>query len=165
VCPGGKGCKYKHALPQGYIMKSEMQALLALERKEEKSLEEVTEEQRSTIRAATPINEVHPAHGLHPPPASVRLKPVEAATCERTGRATRKGAPLARQTAFKTDLIILSRPMTLLQLHGLPYRRYNARSAWQNANKLTAFASVKYPQEGHSRELCYTPLPIRASDL
>ena len=58
ACPGGRACKYKHALPQGYIMRSEMQALLALERKEEKSLEEVTEEQRSHIRAATPIDQV-----------------------------------------------------------------------------------------------------------
>jgi hypothetical protein len=27
-CPNGKDCKYRHALPPGYVLKSEMKALL-----------------------------------------------------------------------------------------------------------------------------------------
>jgi hypothetical protein len=30
-CPNGKDCKYRHALPPGYVLKSQMKELLELE--------------------------------------------------------------------------------------------------------------------------------------
>ena len=30
-CPNGKECKYRHALPPGYVLKSQMKELLELE--------------------------------------------------------------------------------------------------------------------------------------
>lgn len=54
-CPGGKECKYKHALPPGYLMKSEMQALLAAERANLPTQEESLEIQRKELNASTPV--------------------------------------------------------------------------------------------------------------
>ena len=45
VCPnGGKDCHYRHALPQGYVLKSQMKALLE-EEAEKISIEEEIENQ------------------------------------------------------------------------------------------------------------------------
>jgi hypothetical protein len=45
VCPnGGKDCHYRHALPQGYVLKSQMKALLE-EEVEKISIEEDIENQ------------------------------------------------------------------------------------------------------------------------
>mmetsp|Transcript_40614 Transcript_40614/g.77547 ORF Transcript_40614/g.77547 Transcript_40614/m.77547 type:complete len:383 (-) Transcript_40614:1775-2923(-) len=56
-CPGGKDCKYKHALPPGYVMKSEMQALLAEERANKPTQEELLEGQRKELKASTPVTQ------------------------------------------------------------------------------------------------------------
>eukprot|EP00850_Spirogloea_muscicola_P004933 SM000022S07147 [mRNA] locus=s22:235633:238596:+ [translate_table: standard] len=55
-CPnGGKDCMYRHALPPGYILKSQMKALLE-EESNKLSIEEEIEEQRHKTTGSTPLN-------------------------------------------------------------------------------------------------------------
>ncbi|CAK9138343.1 unnamed protein product [Ilex paraguariensis] len=55
VCPnGGKECHYRHALPPGYVLKSQMKALLE-EEGEKISIEEEIENQRAKLTASTPM--------------------------------------------------------------------------------------------------------------
>lgn len=55
VCPnGGKSCHYRHALPPGYVLKSQMKALLE-EEANKLPIEEEIEEQRSKVKASTPL--------------------------------------------------------------------------------------------------------------
>lgn len=55
VCPnGGKDCHYRHALPPGYVLKSQMKALLE-EESEKISIEEEIENERSKVKTMTPI--------------------------------------------------------------------------------------------------------------
>ncbi|XP_048127750.1 zinc finger CCCH domain-containing protein 11-like isoform X2 [Rhodamnia argentea] len=55
VCPnGGKDCHYRHALPPGYVLKSQMKALLEEER-EKTPLEEEIENQRAKLATLTPL--------------------------------------------------------------------------------------------------------------
>ncbi|KAH7446796.1 hypothetical protein KP509_01G076400 [Ceratopteris richardii] len=55
VCPnGGKDCHYRHALPPGYVLKSQMKALLE-EESEKMTIEEEIESERSKVKGATPI--------------------------------------------------------------------------------------------------------------
>ncbi|XP_058109992.1 zinc finger CCCH domain-containing protein 11-like [Magnolia sinica] len=55
VCPnGGKECHYRHALPPGYVLKSQMKALLE-EETEKISIEEEIENQRAKVATSTPI--------------------------------------------------------------------------------------------------------------
>jgi len=57
-CPNGnKECKYRHALPPGYVLKSQMKELLAAEAAAAPSVEEAIEEARSKVDAKTPITE------------------------------------------------------------------------------------------------------------
>lgn len=54
-CPnGGKECMYRHALPPGYILKSQMKALLE-EESEKISIEEDIENQRAKVATTTPM--------------------------------------------------------------------------------------------------------------
>ncbi|KAL6980420.1 hypothetical protein U1Q18_022061 [Sarracenia purpurea var. burkii] len=55
VCPnGGKDCHYRHALPPGYVLKSQMKALLE-EEAEKIPIEEEIENQRAKVKTSTPI--------------------------------------------------------------------------------------------------------------
>ncbi|KAA3464107.1 zinc finger CCCH domain-containing protein 11-like [Gossypium australe] len=55
VCPnGGKDCHYRHALPPGYVLKSQMKALLE-EESEKITIEEEIENQRSKTTSSTPM--------------------------------------------------------------------------------------------------------------
>ncbi|KAJ4825976.1 hypothetical protein Tsubulata_007744, partial [Turnera subulata] len=55
VCPnGGKDCHYRHALPPGYVLKSQMKALLE-EEAEKITVEEEIENQRAKITTSTPM--------------------------------------------------------------------------------------------------------------
>ncbi|KAJ6742605.1 ZINC FINGER-CONTAINING PROTEIN P48ZNF [Salix viminalis] len=55
VCPnGGKDCHYRHALPPGYVLKSQMKALLD-EEAQKISIEEEIENQRAKTTTSTPI--------------------------------------------------------------------------------------------------------------
>ncbi|PIN03716.1 putative protein, contains CCCH-type Zn-finger [Handroanthus impetiginosus] len=55
VCPnGGKECHYRHALPPGYVLKSQMKALLE-EESEKITIEEEIENQRTKVTTATPM--------------------------------------------------------------------------------------------------------------
>lgn len=56
-CPNGKDCKYRHALPPGYVLKSQMKQLLEEEAANKKSVEEEIEEERAHIDAKTPITQ------------------------------------------------------------------------------------------------------------
>ncbi|KAK9845701.1 hypothetical protein WJX81_000013 [Elliptochloris bilobata] len=56
-CPNGKDCKYRHALPSGYVLKSQMKELLEAEAANSKSIEDVIEEERAKVDARTPITE------------------------------------------------------------------------------------------------------------
>ncbi|KAJ4849335.1 hypothetical protein Tsubulata_047331 [Turnera subulata] len=55
VCPnGGKDCHYRHALPPGYVLKSQMKALLE-EEADKIPIEEEIEDQRSKLKSTTPM--------------------------------------------------------------------------------------------------------------
>ncbi|WOK95522.1 Zinc finger CCCH domain-containing protein [Canna indica] len=55
VCPnGGNDCHYRHALPPGYVLKSQMKALLE-EEAEKISIEEEIENQRAKVATTTPL--------------------------------------------------------------------------------------------------------------
>lgn len=55
VCPnGGKNCHYRHALPPGYVLKSQMKALLE-EESEKITVEEEIENQRAKVKTSTPM--------------------------------------------------------------------------------------------------------------
>ncbi|XP_039849809.1 zinc finger CCCH domain-containing protein 11 isoform X1 [Panicum virgatum] len=55
VCPnGGKDCHYRHALPPGYVLKSQMKALLE-EESEKLSIEDEIEDQRKKTKSTTPM--------------------------------------------------------------------------------------------------------------
>ncbi|CAI9762054.1 unnamed protein product [Fraxinus pennsylvanica] len=55
VCPnGGKECHYRHALPPGYIVKSQMKALIE-EETEKITIEEEIENQRAKVATTTPM--------------------------------------------------------------------------------------------------------------
>lgn len=56
-CPNGKDCKYRHGLPAGYVLKSQMKELLEQEAANKKSIEEIIEEERAKVDAKTPITE------------------------------------------------------------------------------------------------------------
>ncbi|RAL45215.1 unnamed protein product [Cuscuta campestris] len=56
TCPnGGKDCHYRHALPPGYVLKSQMKALLE-EETTKVSIEEEIEDKRSKLTTSTPMN-------------------------------------------------------------------------------------------------------------
>lgn len=55
VCPnGGKECHYRHALPPGYVLKSQMKALLE-EEADKIPVEEEIENQRAKVTTTTPM--------------------------------------------------------------------------------------------------------------
>ncbi|XP_037407239.1 zinc finger CCCH domain-containing protein 11 isoform X1 [Triticum dicoccoides] len=55
VCPnGGKECRYRHALPPGYVLKSQMKALLEEESKKV-AIEDEIEDQRRKVQTTTPM--------------------------------------------------------------------------------------------------------------
>ncbi|KAL5569210.1 hypothetical protein UlMin_025785 [Ulmus minor] len=55
VCPnGGKDCHYRHALPPGYILKSQMKALLD-EESEKIAIEDEIENERAKVKTTTPM--------------------------------------------------------------------------------------------------------------
>ncbi|XP_004307428.1 PREDICTED: zinc finger CCCH domain-containing protein 11-like [Fragaria vesca subsp. vesca] len=55
VCPNGnKECHYRHALPPGYVLKSQMKALLE-EESEKIAIEDEIENQRSKVTTCTPM--------------------------------------------------------------------------------------------------------------
>lgn len=55
VCPnGGKECHYRHALPPGYILKSQMKALLE-EESDRLPIEDEIEDQRAKLKSTTPM--------------------------------------------------------------------------------------------------------------
>lgn len=55
VCPnGGKECQYRHALPPGYILKSQMKALLE-EESDRLPIEDEIEDQRAKLKSTTPM--------------------------------------------------------------------------------------------------------------
>lgn len=55
VCPnGGKDCHYRHALPPGYILKSQMKALLE-EESDRLPIEDEIEDQRAKLKSTTPM--------------------------------------------------------------------------------------------------------------
>ncbi len=56
-CPNGAECKYRHALPPGYVLKSQMKELLEEEARNVRDVAEVIEEERSKVDGKTPINE------------------------------------------------------------------------------------------------------------
>lgn len=56
-CPNGADCKYRHALPPGYVLKSQMKELLEEEASKVRDIAEVIEEERSKVVAKTPITQ------------------------------------------------------------------------------------------------------------
>jgi hypothetical protein len=56
-CPNGGECKYRHALPPGYVLKSQMKELLEEEARGVRDVAEEIEEERAKVVAATPITQ------------------------------------------------------------------------------------------------------------
>mmetsp|Transcript_1528 Transcript_1528/g.3707 ORF Transcript_1528/g.3707 Transcript_1528/m.3707 type:complete len:434 (-) Transcript_1528:240-1541(-) len=56
-CPNGNECKYKHALPPGFVFKSQMKELLEEEKANKKDAAEEIEEERAKVEARTPITQ------------------------------------------------------------------------------------------------------------
>ncbi len=57
-CPNGSECKYRHALPPGYVLKSQMKELLEEQAAiANRDMTEVIEEERQKVDAKTPITE------------------------------------------------------------------------------------------------------------
>ncbi|GLC34909.1 hypothetical protein PLESTB_001177000 [Pleodorina starrii] len=56
-CPNGEDCKYRHALPTGYVLKSQMKELLEEEARNAKDIAESIEEERAKVVAKTPVTE------------------------------------------------------------------------------------------------------------
>ncbi|GIL54317.1 hypothetical protein Vafri_9891 [Volvox africanus] len=56
-CPNGDDCKYRHALPSGYVLKSQMKELLEEEARNVKDVTESIEEERARVVARTPVTE------------------------------------------------------------------------------------------------------------
>lgn len=54
-CPNGGECKYRHALPAGYVLKSQMKELLEEQNANRKDVADLIEEERSRVVAKTPI--------------------------------------------------------------------------------------------------------------
>eukprot|EP01025_Chloroclados_australasicus_P020675 TRINITY_DN2180_c0_g2_i7.p2 TRINITY_DN2180_c0_g2~~TRINITY_DN2180_c0_g2_i7.p2 ORF type:complete len:420 (-),score=111.08 TRINITY_DN2180_c0_g2_i7:340-1599(-) len=56
-CPNGSACIYRHALPPGYVLKSQMSALLEEEKDKQADVAEEIEEERRKVEAKTQITE------------------------------------------------------------------------------------------------------------
>ena len=54
-CPNGRDCKYRHALPPGYVLPSQMKELLAAEAAAAPNIEDQIEAERAKVDARTPI--------------------------------------------------------------------------------------------------------------
>ncbi|KAG2447107.1 hypothetical protein HYH02_007856 [Chlamydomonas schloesseri] len=54
-CPNGDDCKYRHALPKDYVLKSQMKELLEEEARNAKDIAESIEEERAKVVARTPV--------------------------------------------------------------------------------------------------------------
>ena len=48
-CPSGSECKYRHALPPGYILKSQMKELLEEEARNVRDVTDIIEEERAKV--------------------------------------------------------------------------------------------------------------------
>jgi hypothetical protein len=57
ACPNGRDCKYRHALPPGYVLPSQMKELLAAEAASAPAIEDQIEAERAAVDARTPITE------------------------------------------------------------------------------------------------------------
>ena len=55
ACPNGRGCQYRHALPPGYVLPSQMKELLAAEAAAAPNIEDQIEAERAKVDARTPI--------------------------------------------------------------------------------------------------------------
>lgn len=54
-CPNGERCKYRHALPPGFVLKTKAELRAEAEGKEEISLEDFLETERHKIQKGTPV--------------------------------------------------------------------------------------------------------------
>lgn len=54
-CPNGEKCKYRHALPPGFVLKTKADLKAEAEAKEEISLEDFLETERHKIQKGTPV--------------------------------------------------------------------------------------------------------------
>lgn len=57
VCAGGSECKYRHALPPGYVMKSQIKALAAEAAANKLDIVDEIEAARASVAALTPVTE------------------------------------------------------------------------------------------------------------
>ncbi|KAK9865017.1 hypothetical protein WJX84_005705 [Apatococcus fuscideae] len=63
-CPNGKECKYRHALPPGFVLKSQMKELLDAEKENQQDIVDVIDEERSKVKATTQITETVFGNGM-----------------------------------------------------------------------------------------------------
>lgn len=102
-CPnGGKDCKYRHALPPGYVLKSQMKELLELEAKNAISIEEEIEMERKKVDAKTPITEEVFSKWHNQKKDAVR-KQQEEAIAERKRKGILSGREIFAQEGFMAE--------------------------------------------------------------
>lgn len=102
-CPnGGKDCKYRHALPPGYVLKSQMKELLELEAKNAISIEEEIENERKKVDAKTPITEEVFSKWKHEKREVVRRQQEEA-IAERKRKGILSGREIFAQEGFLAE--------------------------------------------------------------
>ena len=103
VCPnGGDKCKYRHALPPGYVLKSQISAMLAEEKEAQRTEEEMLEEERGKMSEGTLVTEAHFAIWKKERDAR-RRESIEAAKEKRHAEGRLSGRELCETGVVKAD--------------------------------------------------------------
>jgi len=98
-CPNGSDCKYRHALPPGYVLKSQMKELLEEEAKNAKDVTEQIEEERSKVQARTPVTQ-ETFKAWHAMKADAKRKAREEVEQERRKKGILNGREIFMQDNF-----------------------------------------------------------------
>ena len=99
-CPNGADCKYRHALPPGYVLKSQMKELLEEEAaRSRRDITEAIEEERAKVEARTPVTEATFA-AWHAKKKEQRRLAREEADAERRRKGVLNGREIFMQEGF-----------------------------------------------------------------
>lgn len=98
-CPNGNDCQYRHALPPGYVLKSQMKELLDAEKSKQTDLTEDIEKARREVEAVTRITE-EVFKEWHAKKFAEKAKAKEAAEKERQKKGILNGREIFMQQGF-----------------------------------------------------------------
>ncbi|GMH33642.1 hypothetical protein BSKO_01476 [Bryopsis sp. KO-2023] len=98
-CPNGTGCQYRHALPPGYVLKSQMKELLDAEKSKQVDVSEQIEKERQAVEAVTRITE-EVFKQWHAKKFSEKMKLREEAEKERQKKGILNGREIFLQQGF-----------------------------------------------------------------